>query len=232
MLVIDVREGRDAKRRLSFSRHTLALGRSLPTLTLGRSPTVDVQLAAGEVHDQHAQLVESEGKLDVVPLVHKEDETLLNGDAIHRPTSIVIGGVVGLGDCAITIVAFTPIVPPDFEVVEGDFVKPLRADSSDVGMRLVYADMLEEKGWLVRAEFLRVQVRLLLDEAIDGDREARDRLFRKLGPARLWRQAIGAPSLAQKCPLHAGRECPVRWGTASRASTCGKCGRAVAFATA
>jgi hypothetical protein len=99
-------------------------------------------------------------------------------------------------------------------------------------MRLVYADMLEEKGWLVRAEYLRVQVRLLLEEGLEGDREARDRLHRKLAPARRWREAVGAPALAQKCPITAGRDCPVRWGNAAKGpSTCGKCGRAVAFAT-
>jgi len=232
MLVIDVREVAAEVRRLSFTRHTLALGRGVPTLTLGRGPSADdCNLTSPRVHDLHARLEERDGHLDLVPVVHEQGETTLDGKAVHTPSRLALGSVVGLGDTAITIVAFTPIVAPDFETSEGDFVKPLRADPNDVATRLVYADMLEEKGWLVRAEFLRVQVRLVTGQALEGDREAGERLFKKLATARLWREAVKAPLVTPRCPLEAGAACPVRWGSAPSPSICGKCGHAVAYAS-
>jgi uncharacterized protein (TIGR02996 family) len=229
-LVLEIEDGHRPSRRLAFSRHTLSLGHNLPTLNVGGNAEVAVAsstLAA----PRRFTLVESEGTLGVSFKGDRDATWSANGRSFTGTTSTTldVGSVVASGDVRITIVAFTPIVPASFEETEGAFLAPIKASSSDVAARLVYADLLEQNGELIRAEYLRVQVRLLLDEAVDGDAGAHERLKAKLSPARKWRGAVGVPTLATQCPQRAGRNCPTQWGGPAKPTMCGQCGCAVPF---
>jgi uncharacterized protein (TIGR02996 family) len=247
MLVLELREHEQVSRLLSFSRHALGLGRTLPGLTLGG----DIGLAAGGVLAEHIELFEKDGHLYLRAI----GPTLLDGVPLNGPPSsggpttnrrnrkkggkqgvgrrLAIGSVVGLGDSTVLVVVrFEPIVPPDFErnEFEAPFLRAIDADPSSVGERLVYADALEEGGWLIRAEYLRLQLRVLLGEAIEGDLEAKERYLKNLLPAWRWVQRVAEPTVARNCQAKLGRACPVAWGSEARTSVCAKCNRAVPHA--
>lgn len=228
MLVFTMRED-EGERRYAFSRHTLAIGAERPTLILGPDPGFVVKFP------RVIELVEVDGQL-LLGRTRSPDvevEGVLTGPPrpkpFHHHLDLMRGSVVRSGTAALTIEAFAPMVPPDFENSEGEFAKMVAADASDLSARLIYADALEESGYLVRAEFLRVEIRLLTGDVVDGDAEARERLYRKLTAAKRWRDYVGAPAIATRCPLQAGRACPVAWGQTGERARCFKCERAVPF---
>jgi uncharacterized protein (TIGR02996 family) len=191
MLVLGIEEPGRA-RELAFTRHTLALGRSVPTLTLGQAPDADVDISGAD--PSHAKIVEREGRAWLIA----KSGCLVDGAAPpreHEEARLDVGSTIGIGDALVHVKAFAPIAPEDFEASEREFLAMI-ADASDIGARLVYADALEEGEWLVRAEYLRVQVRLTTGQEIEGDRAAHERLVRKLAPARRWLAAVGRPLLA------------------------------------
>jgi uncharacterized protein (TIGR02996 family) len=229
MLVLDIQEPNSALRTLSFTRHTLGLGRDVPTLSIGHAAEADVRLASPDVADIHFRLFERDGLLHLASL----GRVAIDGNQRvrrNREVAVAVGTTIAVADCSVQIRHFLPIGPADFEVVEKDVLEMTTADVCDHGARLVYADVLEERGWLIRAEYLRVQIRLEMSAALPGDREAYGRFQRKLTPARRWLVAVGHPRIADTCGIVAGRACPVQWGAErAKASVCWKCQRAVRY---
>lgn len=184
MLVLDLEVDGNV-RRYSFSRHALGIGSTYPSLTIGRDAELRVRsLSVAEVH---LRLFERDGRLLVDPRkpVTVDDRPVSSG---HH--AIDVGSVVFLGDATLRVHAFTPIVAVDFERTERDFVAMVAAHGHDG--RLVYADALEESGWLVRAEYLRVKVRLARGTPLEGDADVELRLTKKLSCAPRWLRAVGS----------------------------------------
>ncbi len=242
MLSIEVRD--EQVRSFSFSRHTLGLGRMLPGLILG----ADIGLLDPGVLARHAELFEQEGRLRVLghgPIRIEGKEKTREGEdpsprqrRRERAAERKLGREVEVGDVIelvgsktkIVITHFVPILPADYRTREGELLRAIEADPSSVADRLVYADALEESNGLIRAEYLRLQLRLLLDEPVAGDHEAKARYLKNLMPARSWVDRVGEPVIAGICPTKQGRACPVRWGTAPpQPSVCATCGHAVRY---
>jgi uncharacterized protein (TIGR02996 family) len=244
MLVLEVRE-RERTRTVSFSRTTLGLGFSVPTLVIGES------LGLTALDPRHAELFERDGRLHLVshrettldgrstakPLAKKLTRRERNAqrargdvDAWVREPVVSVGSVIGIGDVAIVVTHFASLAPPDVETVEREFLVALERDHASMGSRLVYADALEERGWLIRAEYLRLQLRLLLGEPIAGDEDALKRYEKKLLAAPKWKQRIGEPMVADRCGPQLGRACPIAWGGTPQPTACPKCERVVQYA--
>lgn len=239
MLVLEVRQRGRPPRTASFTRQTLGVGRSLPGLSLGG----DLGLAPEVMSPDHLELFERDGLL----LYIARGPTLLDGtstapsvgasprrnrkEAWRAKTGrpVRVGSVFEIGDVAIVVVDFVPIVAPDWETSERELLEALASDPTSVAARLAYANTLEERGHLVRAEFLRVQLRLLLDEPLEGDVEVKSRYEKTLLPAWRWVTAVGTPQLARACIPNLGRACPVAWGGAPAPAVCTRCERAVPF---
>jgi uncharacterized protein (TIGR02996 family) len=244
MLVLEIHEPGAPPRSVSLTRHTLGLGSTVPSLTLGW----ELGLSMGGVLPNHAQLFERDGCLHLV----SHGMTTVNGRETTGPSALrglsrkqrrharaegigvrelplEPGAVIGLGEVAVVVRLFVPIVPPDFDESERDFLVALDADPASIGDRLVYADALEDRGWLIRAEYLRVQLRILLGDALEGDVEAKSRYEKNLFAAPRWMKRIGEPTIADACKPKLGPECPVAWGREVRPTLCPKCGRSVRY---
>ena len=187
MLVVELHEPGVAPRVVSFTRHTLGIGRSVPTIGVGR--TGELRIASPNVGDQHLSLFEGDGRLWAAVRKPVTIDAKTIGTGAHP---VPIDGELVFGDVTMWVRAFAPIAPPHFEEVERDLLA-LAKDEPMEG-RLVYADALEEGGWLIRAEYLRVQVRVARKEPLPGDQEAHDRFVRKLLCARRWLKTVGSPS--------------------------------------
>lgn len=241
MLSIEVRG--EHVRSFSFSRHTLGLGRMLPGLMLG----ADIGLGDQGVLARHVEIFEQEGRLRVfahgpIRIEGKEREEAEDPSPRRRRRDRAaerkLGREVDIGDVIelvgsktkVVITHFVPILPADYRTREGELLRAIEAAPSSVADRLVYADALEDSSGLIRAEYLRLQLRLLLDEPVEGDQEAKARYLKNLMPARSWVDRVGEPVIAGLCPTKQGRACPVRWGTAPpQPSVCATCGHAVRY---
>lgn len=191
MLVLALQERARAPRVVAFSRSVLMLGRSFPELTLGGAGSPDFAIADENCLARHLTFFETAGHLHV----HPWGATLLDGEVISGKSDFIVpvGSVLQIGKTTIRVDHFTPVVPPDFREREADFLAEIEGKPHAIPERLVYADALEEGGWLLRAEYLRVQLRLLLGEAIAGDEDAKRRLANLLTAAADWRAAVGEP---------------------------------------
>jgi uncharacterized protein (TIGR02996 family) len=236
MLVIEVREPGQPARTRSFTRHTLNLGRELPQLTIAD----DVPLA-GAIQTRHVELFECDGLLRV----HAYAPTHLDGEPIPRRQSrtgesdegrvVKRGSTLDLaGAATITVLEFTPIVPADFEVSEAEFLRAIKDEPSSIGEWLVYADALEEHDYLIRAEYLRLEVRRVLDQRLEGDYGAGQRYLKNLKAASRWLAAVRAPKVLwdKQCPAKLDAEaCPIAWESESdvRVALCPRCQHAVRY---
>lgn len=183
MLVLDLEVPGVAARTFSFSRHALGIGATFPSLSIGRD--AELKVPSPSVAELHLRLFERDGRLLAEPRkpVTIDDRAVRSG---HH--AIVAGSVLYVGDATLRVRAFTAIVAIDFERTEQDFLAMVAADPLDG--RLVYADALEEAGWLIRAEYLRVQVRLARGETLEGDVDVEVRLTKKLSCAPRWLRAV------------------------------------------
>lgn len=184
MLVLDLEvDGR--ARTYAFSRHALGIGSTYPSLTIGRD--AELRVKSLSVAELHLRLFERDGRLLAEPLKPVTIDDRAVGGGHH---AIDEGSVLYLGDATLRVRAFTAIVAVDFERTEQAFLEMVAANGHDG--RLVYADALEESGWLVRAEYLRVQVRLARGEPLEGDADVELRLTKKLACAPRWLRAVGS----------------------------------------
>jgi uncharacterized protein (TIGR02996 family) len=134
----------------------------------------------------------------------------------------------------------TPRVMQAVDPVEADFLAQLRAQPNDDETRLVYADWLEESGQNIKAEFLRLQCRLLAGGVLlfdsDPDAVALQERLRALSPASdAWWRALTARPAIEKCEdVRFKFKCPKRWTELTPTEEpavrhCGTCDRHVHF---
>lgn len=121
----------------------------------------------------------------------------------HETVVVVPGDVFALGhapELAITIRAHAPMIARDFESTEAAFLAGLRTDPDDDALRSVYADALEQRGELQRAEWLREELAM----RAGGHGGRLDALKASLAGAPRWWRSVGrarieiAPILAQR----------------------------------
>jgi uncharacterized protein (TIGR02996 family) len=106
----------------------------------------------------------------------------------------------------------------------------------DEASRLVYADWLEQRGEVPRAEFLRVQQELMtIPPEHPAFRECSERL-RELAAAIDvgWRYAVARPAI-ERCDVKFDFQCPKEWGSLTRTDQpnvryCGSCQQHVHYA--
>src|SRR5262249_58171476 len=95
-------------------------------------------------------------------------ETTARRPAIRRTASPAAQG--GRGPMRTSAEEPLPVTPDDA------FLRDIIADPDDDGLRLIYADWLDDHGDPERAEFIRVQCRLAQIEDLDAERlELEDR---------------------------------------------------------
>ena len=184
-----------------------------PEITIGRVPGNDVVLPHGSVSRRHARIVIKEEKFILVDL-RSTNGTFVNGRRITSPLVITEHDHLSIGDLRISVeeeeAPTTEWFPaPSLDPVEERLLAAIAA--RDHASRIVYADWLEERGDAARAEFLRLQDRLLgvspEDPAFRAGRERLEVLARDLDVD--WRHAVGRPAI-EGC-LSFQLQCPKEW---------------------
>lgn len=123
----------------------------------------------------------------------------------------------------------------DVEDVEARFLDMLRAAPEDDGTRLVYADWLEARGDVGRAEFLRTVCKLAAPTVNPKKVPAlRERLMRlSTASEARWRALVARPEL-DGCAIEFRFKCPMKWSALARTDDpavrhCAACDRDVHF---
>jgi uncharacterized protein (TIGR02996 family) len=129
-----------------------------PEITLGCRPDNDVVLLASGVARQHARVVTREDKFIVVDLATATG-TRVSGEMLRAPVVVKPGERIEIDPYTIVIEAIeVPPVAARFEAADATEAALVDAVArGDAGAVTVYADWLEERGEVARAEFLRVQ---------------------------------------------------------------------------
>ncbi len=184
-------------------------------ITFGRVQGNDVVLPYGNVSRRHARIVVRDDKVILVDL-KSTNGTFVNGRRLISPLVISEHDRIAIGDFQITVEeedaptlrwAPAPLLDP----VEERLLASIAA--RDHASRVVYADWLEERGELARAEFLRIQDQLIGSSPDDpGFRAGRERLEELARGLDLdWRFAVGRPAI-EGC-LSFELACPKEWGS-------------------
>ena len=186
-----------------------------PEITIGAVAGNDLILAEDGIEKRHARVVQKDRKLIVVDLKTGLG-TYVNGRRLRSPLvvrgtdTVMIGGyTLVFEDIAVdTLDAHAPYVAGD--PTEASLLQAIA--NRDETIRLVYADWLEQRGDLVRAEFLRVQDELL--EMAPGDTEFVGHASR-LGALAAqidvaWRVRVASPAV-ERCGLRFDFQCPMEW---------------------
>jgi uncharacterized protein (TIGR02996 family) len=186
-----------------------------PEIAIGSIERNDLILAEDGIEKRHARVVQKDRKMIVVDL-KTWSGTYVNGRRLTSPLviretdTVMIGGyTLAFQDLAVdTLDAHEPYAASD--PTEASLLQAI-ADRDET-IRLVYADWLEQRGDLVRAEFLRVQDELL--EMAPGDAEFAGHASR-LGALAAqidvaWRVRVASPAV-ERCGLRFDFQCPMEW---------------------
>ena len=185
-----------------------------PEVTIGRVEGNDVVLPHGSVSRRHARLVVKEGKFILVDL-KSTNGTFVNGRRLTSPLVIGEHDLITIGDLRLTVeeedgptLEWRPA--PALDPVEERLIAAIAA--RDHASRVVYADWLEEHGHADRAEFLRLQDRLIGTSPDDPAFREGGRRLEALarGIDVEWRFAVGRPAI-EGC-LAFELPCPKEWG--------------------
>lgn len=205
-------------------------------LAIGRVTGNDLVLPHASVSRRHARIVVKNGRFILVDL-KSTNGTFVNGRRITSPLVITPHDEIGIGqlrlaledeDAPTTEWALAPPLDP----VEAQLLAAVAA--RDHASRAIYADWLEEQGEAGRAEFLRLQDRLLGmgadDPALRAGRERLEVLACDLDVE--WRYAVSRPAIEGCLALELA--CPKEWGSLaptdrSDVRSCEACGRRVFF---
>jgi uncharacterized protein (TIGR02996 family) len=186
-----------------------------PEVTIGRVPGNDLVLPHGNVSRRHARILVQGERFLLVDL-RSTNGTYVNGRRIVAPTSIGEHDLITIGELRITIEEeegpTTEWFPaPPLDPVEERLIAAIAA--RDHASRVVYADWLEGRGELARAEFLRIQDRLIGTSPDDPDFRAGAARLEELarGIDLEWRFAVGRPAI-EGC-LAFQLACPKEWGS-------------------
>ena len=184
-------------------------------ITIGRVPGNDVVLPHGSVSRRHARIAIRDERIILVDL-RSTNGTFVNGRRLTGPLAITEQDLITIGEIRILVEEeegpTTEWFPaPPLDPVEEKLIAAVAA--RDHASRVVYADWLEERGDHARAEFLRIQDRLIGtspdDPAFHAGRERLEELARGIDVE--WRYAVGRPAIegcfAFQLP------CPKEWGS-------------------
>jgi uncharacterized protein (TIGR02996 family) len=226
MLRIVVRERDGGEHALVFEK---------PEVTIGRVSGNDIVLPMGNISKRHARIVLKDGKMIVVDL-KSTNGTYVNGKKLTSP-------IVVREDDRIYIGNFTLMLETD----DADDADTLDADPTesrllaaiahnDAASRLVYADWLEERGEVRRAEFLRLQDAIVAmppddPQLLDATMRLRALAMDIDVP---WRVKVARP-IVEGC-LGFEVQCPREWGAMQPTSrtdvrTCTGCQQHVHYCT-
>lgn len=186
-----------------------------PEVTIGRVPGNDLVLPHTSVSRRHARLLVQDERFLLVDL-RSTNGTYVNGRRITTPIAVGEHDLITIGDLRISIEEeegpTTEWFPaPPLDPVEERLIAAVAA--RDHASRVVYADWLEERGELARAEFLRIQDRLIGTSPDDPIfRIGRERLEELARGIELeWRFAVGRPAIEGCLALQL--RCPKEWGS-------------------
>ena len=186
-----------------------------PEVTLGRVAGNDVVLAHASVSRRHARIVVKSEKFILVDL-KSTNGTLVNGRRVTAPLVITEHDHVSIGDLRISVEEeegpTTEWFPaPALDPVEERLIAAIAG--GDHSSRIVYADWLEERGEAARAEFLRIQDRMLGAPPTSPELRADKKRLEELahGIELEWRYAVARPVI-EGC-LSLELPCPKEWGS-------------------
>jgi uncharacterized protein (TIGR02996 family) len=182
-------------------------------LTIGRGVVNDLVLDHPSVRTIHACLTCDAGRFTL---------------RTYEPHSVVpVDGAFAIGAYRVTL-RVLPVESSgaDIDVTEDGLIRSIETLRDDAS-REVYADWLEERGQLVRAEFLRLEyaARTLRDGSIEHDQafvRLRE-LARSIAPS--WRVRLACPPIRcrqRACPGHWGALEPTGLPDVRRCATCAK----------
>jgi uncharacterized protein (TIGR02996 family) len=207
--------------------------------TIGRQAGCDIPLLGGNVSKRHAQIVRRDDTITVIDL-KSTNGTYVNGQKISSSSAIDERDTISIGDYRIMV--FLSEVEPTVERLLPPFLArdPVEhgllteiAERNDAA-RVVYADWLEDRGELERAEFLRVQQDLVgsLDEARFNQLTRRLRALAASIDAS-WRTRVARPPV-ELCGVEFQRRCPKEWGKLEPTDRdgvryCGSCKKTVHY---
>ena len=184
------------------------------SITIGTAQENDVILLAKGIEKHHARLLLSDGQLVLVALNSKSgtyvNERRVESMVVVRETDSVRIGSFTL-ECRhveIDTVDAHDRYTADHPIEQALLHEIVQRDDTS---RIVYADWLEQQGDHVRAEFVRVQDKLL---AMPGDAERavhEERLYAlaaKIDVA--WRLLVASPAV-ERCGVAFRFQCPMTW---------------------
>jgi uncharacterized protein (TIGR02996 family) len=118
---------------------------------------------------------------------------------------------------------------------EATFLEALRASPEDDATRLVYADWLEARGELERADFLRTVCKLAAPKVNPKKAPQLEERLIKLSTTSeaTWRALVSRPNI-EACDLEFRFKCPKQWSALARTDApnirhCATCARDVHF---
>jgi uncharacterized protein (TIGR02996 family) len=179
-------------------------------ILIGRNEACDLVLADGLVSPRHCRMTDQHGAW-ILQDLGSESGTLVNGEPIRTPIVVGAGDQIRVGGFVIQLQAVDSRVDP----VEDRLLDGIaRGDDTS---RAVYADWLEERGELVRAEFVRVQQAIIdAPMATSAERDAfltSSARLRKLAASidLGWRMQVARPAV-EGCQVAFEIPCKMDWG--------------------
>lgn len=233
MFVVEVSERQGESRRVEIGGDEA---------TIGRHSINDVQLPHRNVSKHHARLVQRDGTIIVIDL-KSTNGTYVNGRKITSPFVVVHEyDTIYIGDYLIVVRGddVDPTVdrqlPPFLarDPVEQQLLTEIA--KRDEASRVVYADWLEDRGELERAEFLRIQQEIVLCSPDEPRVEQLTSRLRALAASIdiPWRTRVARPPV-ERCPVAFELQCPKEWGKLEPTDRdgvryCGSCKKTVHYA--
>ncbi|MEJ7603945.1 MAG: FHA domain-containing protein [Kofleriaceae bacterium] len=200
-----------------------------PAVSIGRDPESGIVLDDPSVAQHHA-LITADGDSLVIEVLDSQHGTYADGQRLRGTTRVRRQAAIAIGR-SILIFDHLPVqFPESFEdavtrpyandewenhitpndvdtPIEQRFLLHVRDNPSDLDMRMVFADWLEEKGLAAKSEFLRLVLQA-------GDHpnpvlEVRLRILAEQLPLQ-WRAIITRAAI-EKCDPRFANQCPRTW---------------------
>ncbi|HEU4735222.1 MAG TPA: TIGR02996 domain-containing protein [Kofleriaceae bacterium] len=225
-------------RRFAYPGHEITIGRA-ETNALILTPAEGARDGEGKIEDHHARLIMRDGMF-VISDLESESRTFVNGFLLDGAMLIRETDRVQIGGYTLEV-QHAPTEPldayPEYVAEDPTEAALLRAIAArDETSRTVYADWLEQRGDVLRAEFLRVQEELLElspgDAAFPVHASRLSALAARIDVA--WRVQVASPSV-ERCGLAFDFQCPMEWSMLHATGRdgvrhCGACNKDVYYA--
>jgi len=200
-----------------------------PVVLIGRDAECGIVLDDPQVSPHHAR-VTAHGDTLVIEDLASDTGTFADGQRLLGPTAVRRQAALAIGKSILVFDHLPVRIPESFEdavtrpyatdewenqttpndvdtPVEQRFLLHVRDNPIDLDMRMVFADWLEERGRVAKAEFLR----LVLQGGVQTNPvlETRLRLLAEQLPPQ-WR-AIVIRTQIEKCDVKLAKQCPLSW---------------------